>query len=140
GAESPADVHPAGSPDHSVAPAALGSVAISPAHPDLTQSRLTAVPPSRLTAFVEQLALYAFAAWLAFALVAIVRLGLAHVRLARWLAPRQPVDDPELLDVAHRLAQAAGLRGVRLSWSPDLYSPVALGRREVCLPSAAFEE
>ena len=83
---------------------------------------------------------YAIGAWLVLALVALARLGLAHLRLSRWLAPRQAVEDPALLGTADDIAETAGLGGVRLTWLPDLYSPVALGTREVCLPSAAFEE
>ena len=87
------------------------------------------------------LAPLALAAWAALAGAALLRLGVARVRLARWLAPRRDVDDPELLAALADLAAAADVRGaVRLTCSDELASPIALGRREICLPRGALQE
>ncbi|MCU0451343.1 MAG: hypothetical protein MUC97_16135, partial [Bernardetiaceae bacterium] len=54
------------------------------------------------------------------------------------LRARRRVADLDLLARTHLLAEAAGLGTVTLTVAEGLRSPVALGRREICLPPAAL--
>lgn len=79
--------------------------------------------------------------WAAGSGMLLLRRVAALVRLRFQLAPRRPVEVPELLRTARALARSSGLRRpVRLSCSERLPVPIALGRREVCLPVRALEE
>lgn len=65
--------------------------------------------------------------------------GLGHLRLSRRLGRRETVDDPVLVAALNSLRTEAGIRRpVRLTSSPALGSPVALGRSEICLPAAVI--
>lgn len=84
--------------------------------------------------------------WVLFSLVAagstlgLVRVGLAARTLSKQLANRRDVIEDPLLETWLGLCNKAQLtRRVRLSTSPSLPSPVALVRREVCVPERAIE-
>lgn len=79
------------------------------------------------------------AAWALGALVGLGTLGLGHLRLSRRLGRRYPIDDPVLVAALDSLRTEAGIRRpVRLTSSPALGSPVALGRSEICVPAAVI--
>lgn len=81
--------------------------------------------------------------------IAIVRLGVAGVRLRRQLAGRREVVEDPLLETFLALCDKAGLRGhdkakgkgkrIKLTASPGLRSPLALGRQEIVVPDKAIE-
>lgn len=84
--------------------------------------------------------------WVLFSLIVagstlgLVRIGLAARTLRKQLAPRRDVIEDPLLETWLALCSKAQLtRRVRLSASASLPSPVALMRREVCVPERAIE-
>ena len=84
--------------------------------------------------------------WVLFSLVVagstlgLVRVGLAARSLRRQLAQRRDVIEDPLLETWLALCSKAQLtKPVRLSASASLPSPVALMRREVCVPERAIE-
>ncbi|MBX7080067.1 MAG: M56 family metallopeptidase [Nannocystaceae bacterium] len=79
-------------------------------------------------------------AMVAGALFGLVRVVVAAVRLRKQLAGRRDVIEDPLLESWLALCAKAELpKRVRLSASPSLSSPVALARREVCIPERAIE-
>ncbi|HET9293695.1 MAG TPA: HEAT repeat domain-containing protein [Gemmatimonadales bacterium] len=65
--------------------------------------------------------------------------GLGHLRLSRRLGRRETVDDPVLVAALNSIRREAGIRRpIRLTSSPALGSPVALGRSEICVPAAVI--
>lgn len=82
---------------------------------------------------------------LAIVLVAIISAPvtvLSWLRLNRLLGSREPLADPDLLDMLLELRRRAGVKArLRLSVSDSLLSPVAFGvfRPEICLPRRAVE-
>ncbi len=79
--------------------------------------------------------------WLAGALIGLGRLVAAKRRLARLLASREAVAGGPLPALLHRLRVSSGfLDPVRLSVSDHICGPVALGRREICLPRRALTD
>lgn len=82
------------------------------------------------------------AAWMGLAALRLTGLALAHGRVRRSIRGRRVVDgallDPLLHWARERLGPWTG--AVRVTASPALASPVALGRREVCLPQRALRE
>jgi HEAT repeat protein/beta-lactamase regulating signal transducer with metallopeptidase domain len=79
------------------------------------------------------------AVWALGALLGLGTFGLGHLRLSRRLGRRHPVDDPVLVAALNSLRTEAGIRRpVRLTSSPALGSPVALGRSEICVPAAVI--
>jgi beta-lactamase regulating signal transducer with metallopeptidase domain len=80
-------------------------------------------------------------AWLLFALVGWGRVFEAGHRLRRSLAHRRDVTDSTVLATVDRLARRADFAGpVRVTTSPTLRTPISFGRREICVPEAAFTE
>ena len=82
-------------------------------------------------------------AWMACAALALARLGRRRLQLARALAPRRRVQDAELQQRFRALARELAVGRARLTASPALASPIALGvlgRREVCLPEQGVRE
>lgn len=74
------------------------------------------------------------------AVFGLVRLGVAAHRLRKQLANRRDVIEDPLLESWLALCNKAELpKRVRLSASATLPSPVALARREVCIPERAIE-
>ena len=74
-------------------------------------------------------------AWLAFALITLARVAAADRRARAALDPRSDVDDPSVMNRFESLSRALGLkRRVRLTLSPAMTSPVALGNSEICVP------
>ena len=72
------------------------------------------------------------------ALIGLIRLSVARLRLSRVLRRRRDIEDPELLGQLERLRSRARLhRPVRLTWSGEVTAPVAF-RREICLPKEAL--
>ncbi len=95
--------------------------------------------PAREWPWREALAL----SWGALALVGLVRLVSAGLRLRRLLRDRIELPDERLADGARAAGQALGLAAPpRLSLAPGLAAPVATGlwRPEVCLPPRALAE
>jgi len=82
-------------------------------------------------------------AWVGLALLSLVRLVWARLRLRRLLSDRRPVRDHEIAPGTQAIADALGLRGsVRMTAAPRLSVPAAIGvlRPEVCLPTRVFAE
>lgn len=78
--------------------------------------------------------------WLAGAAVGVGRFLVARIKVGRLLASRREVGDPDLLNITKTFATIAGVRRpVRLTWSPDIATPVAF-RSEICLPKRALAE
>jgi bla regulator protein BlaR1 len=82
--------------------------------------------------------------WLAMALGALVRVGRLIARRRRFwrrLRDRQRLSDGPACERLAALASRSRVRGaVLLTVSPAAASPMALGRREICLPPRALEE
>lgn len=79
--------------------------------------------------------------WALLMVVGIARSLWLRRRLNGVLRQRSAVVDPALVGCLERLCAQAGLsRPVRLSCSPFLNGPVALGRWEICLPLQALSE
>lgn len=78
--------------------------------------------------------------WGAGAVVALGRLGWAASRLRRQLKGRRDVIEDPVLESFLDLCSKAGLKKrPRLTASAHLRSPIALGRREICLPERAVD-
>jgi beta-lactamase regulating signal transducer with metallopeptidase domain len=126
-------------PDLAPPSAATGTPAPEPARalaPADVASDLSAAAAPPLAAETLLLIL-----WALFAATALARLGLAHLSLRRMLGPRRPLEDDVLEAELDLLRREAGIRGeLRLTTADGLVSPVALGRREICLPRAALDE
>jgi beta-lactamase regulating signal transducer with metallopeptidase domain len=74
-------------------------------------------------------------AWAAWVLLAVGRLGLRRLALARYRRRLAPVTDPTTRDIAERLGRRAGLTRLSLLDDPGLASPIALAPAVVVLPS-----
>jgi beta-lactamase regulating signal transducer with metallopeptidase domain len=68
------------------------------------------------------------------AMLGLIRFVGSALLLAHRLRSRARVTEPELLRRLDRLRSRMGLRGVLLSESSEVRSPLVLGRREICLP------
>jgi hypothetical protein len=80
-------------------------------------------------------------AWLAGAGLLLGRLALRHVSLFRVLADRRPVTDGALPGMLAALRRHAGFWApVRLTASAACPTPLALGRREICVPERFLTE
>ena len=78
--------------------------------------------------------------WLAGAAFALGRLAWGAHRLRTQLAGRRDVIEDPVLESFLDLCSKAGLKKrPRLTASPHLRSPIALGRREICLPERAVD-
>jgi len=76
------------------------------------------------------------AAWAMGALLLLARLGVRQMSLYRMLGARAPVVDAELAGVLAALCRAAGVSRVpRLTESARSATPLALGMREICVPT-----
>jgi len=79
--------------------------------------------------------------WLVTAGVLLAALAREQVRLRRGLAARRRARSPELRLGAARVGRARGGRvSLRLTECPGLATPIALGRREICLPQGVARE
>jgi len=73
-------------------------------------------------------------------IVGLTRIAIATVRLRRQLHARRDVIEDPVLETFLALCQKVGVgKRVRLTTSPGLHSPVALVRREICIPERAIE-
>src|ERR1051326_6897637 len=80
-------------------------------------------------------------AWLVVAGALLAVFLLRRARLARRLASRRPVMTHPLAELLRTLSLEAGItRPIRLTASPRLASPVALGSSEIAVPEAALSE
>ena len=80
-------------------------------------------------------------AWLVVAGALLAVFLLRRARLARRLASRRPVMTHPLAELLRTLSLEAGItRPIRLTASPRLASPVALGSSEIAVPEAALTE
>ena len=80
-------------------------------------------------------------AWLAVAGLLLGRLALQHVRLFRVLADRRPITEGPLPGMLAALRRHAGFWApVRLTVSAACPTPIALGRREICVPERFLTE
>lgn len=78
--------------------------------------------------------------WVAGAAIALGRLAWATTRLRTQLHGRRDVIEDPVLESFLDLCSKTGLRKrPRLTASPHLRSPIALGRREICLPERAVD-
>ncbi|MGH8436000.1 MAG: M56 family metallopeptidase [Pseudomonas sp.] len=75
------------------------------------------------------------AVWLAGAFVSLVLLLRRTRRARRRFARREPLRAVALLESLDGLAARSRIRDVRLTRCGGVFSPVALGRREICLPA-----
>lgn len=81
-----------------------------------------------------------FSLWGVGAAIALGRLGFAARRLHTQLKGRRDVIEDPVLESFLDLCSKAGLKKrPRLTASPHLRSPIALGRREICLPERAVD-
>ncbi len=104
---------------------------------------LAAGASSVLAATRARPAAVAVGAWLAIAMLLLMRLGTAYGMLCQRLLGRQPLDRGPVPSLLNRLRQGAGIRRhVALSVCRWLWTPLARGIRrwEVCLPSRAADE
>lgn len=77
--------------------------------------------------------------WAIGASVALFRLAVARLLLTRRLRSRRPVTAPALLAMLEELGRGAAVqRPIRLTEASGIATPVALGRREICLPPRAM--
>jgi len=84
--------------------------------------------------------LVAASLWLLLALVGLLRFAVLRRRLLGALGERRPVESVRLLALLGRLQHGAGLRRpVRLTTSPFLAGPIALGLSEICVPVRALD-
>jgi len=98
------------------------------------QPAAAAAPVPSLTSGITTL-------WALLAVIGLAGLAIAHVRLARRLAPRKEVTDEPMRGVLDGLCRTAGVRRpIRLTQSEGLGSPIALGRSEICVPGAVLTE
>ncbi|MEE9386131.1 MAG: AgmX/PglI C-terminal domain-containing protein [Nannocystaceae bacterium] len=99
---------------------------------DLTQATVPSLPQLALLRLSQPLAVIlwaAGAAWLA------ARWLILGVRMRARISSRTPVRDPSLLALAGDLARRKRCPSpLRLTTCKNITSPVALGRREICLP------
>ncbi len=73
------------------------------------------------------------------AVFGLVRIGIAMVRLRKQLHARRDVIEDPVLETFLAMCQRVGVaKRVRLTTSPTLQSPVALVRREICIPERAI--
>lgn len=114
------------------APSVAGSGAVAPVSADPTPYTLLPTPSLSW----PQLFL---GAWLAIALVLVLRLGVCRLRLARRLRARRLLADGQLASTLASLCAVAGVRRrIRLTASAELPGPVAMGPSEICLPERAL--
>jgi hypothetical protein len=110
-------------------PAANGAVEVRG-----MESSPMAVPAARRPSVDWRSAL--LAAWAMGALLLLARLGLRQASLHRMLGARTPVADAELAGVLAALCRAAGVARVpRLTESARCPTPLALGMKEICVPT-----
>ena len=80
-------------------------------------------------------------AWAALAALSVAGLAFAHLRLSRRLGRRESLGPSPLRSLLESLCEAASIRRpIRLTRSEGLASPVALGRSEICVPSAVITD
>lgn len=139
--------------------AGLGSLALvvgqdlfGAAFPDLRVWRLPAMevtslaelgsPPAQVLAarWPQNVLGILFVIWAVGALYGVIRWFGALATLKRMLANRQPVQNEVHRTLGQEVAERVGFDSpVVLSVSEALVSPVAIGRREVCLPPSCLE-
>ena len=79
--------------------------------------------------------------WSAVAIVLVLQLLITRWRFGRRIGRRAPVPDEALAASAARLSGSLSFgRTVRVTSAPRLDGPVALGLREICLPTAVLTE
>lgn len=84
---------------------------------------------------------FLFGLWLLGVILYLYRLASARMRLSAKLQKRRLVEDGPLYETLDELRAKAGLRrAVKLSISPWILGPIALGDREICIPERAVRE
>lgn len=88
---------------------------------------------------------YAWPSWLAFGFtvaagLGIMRFALTIIRLRRRLSSRTRVRDARVLQQLELLCARAHWSSVLLTESSEIHSPLVIGRRELCVPSAMLRE
>lgn len=82
----------------------------------------------------------AVSAWVALAILLAARVLWARLTLTRRLEPRRPVRRGSIWRMLTHLRRRAGVKTrVQLTKSPRIAGPIALGRREICLPHPAID-
>jgi murein DD-endopeptidase MepM/ murein hydrolase activator NlpD/beta-lactamase regulating signal transducer with metallopeptidase domain len=121
-------------------PETRASAMPAPVTYDWGQSSATATPwQERLASTLRGGAAWWLGLWLAGAVVAGLRFAVATRRLYTSLGHHRAVLDGPLADTLAQLCHVAGVRRrVRLTCSPRISSPLALGAREICLPQQAL--
>ncbi|HEX8245611.1 MAG TPA: M56 family metallopeptidase, partial [Longimicrobium sp.] len=84
--------------------------------------------------------LIAVLAWALYAAAVLARVAAAAVGARAVLGRRRAVTEPAVRGAFEPIARGMRLRGVRLTASARVATPVALGRREICLPERALAE
>lgn len=108
-----------------------GGAAASSAPPSLSKANLPDANKNARTSWIIPLV----AIWLAVAGLLLGRLGLQHIWLFRVLANRKPVTEGPLPGILAALRRHAGFWApIRLTASAACPTPIALGRREICVP------
>lgn len=126
------------------AEAALASASAASTEAADASTRLSASPAAPVGASASTvgpsiggraLASLAVAVWAVVAALLVVRIGWRQGRLWRMLRGRREVEDEALVGMLAGLRRSAGLwRPVRLTTCGAAPTPLALGRREVCVP------
>jgi beta-lactamase regulating signal transducer with metallopeptidase domain len=98
---------------------------------------------SSLFAFFEweKTYLFAFFVWLSISFVLIIRLFTQKYFFFKSILPREKVTDETLLYTLFKLCNSGGIdQKIVLTASPNLCSPLAMHRGEICLPARCFTE
>jgi beta-lactamase regulating signal transducer with metallopeptidase domain len=117
---------------------------VLPAPREILPASGTVVFGARLpdgAALLRLLPILLLVAWCLYAAVVLARVLFATARARAGLGPREDVTDAAVRGTFDELARGMRLDpSVRLTASERLASPVALGRREICLPLRAMRE
>jgi beta-lactamase regulating signal transducer with metallopeptidase domain len=91
---------------------------------------------ARSTPVGNVLGLGLIAAWVLMSVILLLRLAVVNIRFFRAIDDRAPMTDGPLVEMLTGLRRASGYwRPVRLSLCAACPTPVAIGTREICLPS-----
>ena len=120
----------------------------APVTAGLTRSQSAPPAPTPLSSVQASNAAHAFTTpslivplWLSLAAVLLLVYLLRRMLLARRIAHRRPVMTHPLAELLRSISSEAGIRRpIRLTVSPRLASPIALGSSEIAVPEAALTE
>jgi beta-lactamase regulating signal transducer with metallopeptidase domain len=106
-------------------------------------SNPTASNPIESESVARELSIFEIAvfAWLAIVGLLVVRLFVQKYLFFKAILPREKVKDENLLFTLFKLCSWGGIeQKIVLTFSEKLYSPLAMGKGEICLPARTFTE